>query len=416
MGLLGQTSTVIINLGLQSDHAADTSIIDKVRRFFVRDAIAQTAPAAFSSIKVRVTATDIGVIEKEFNPYGTISLNVPAGNLRQFEVIAYVTPVESIAAISFRGTSIANLPAGETVTIPIVMILDETKLVIPDYAGQKIVIMDGLNGSALISKTATDIFDTGGVLRPYDIDFDSRGRIYFANYYAPDAGVFRMENINSKISDGTCTQIVDSSTEIRSIAIDRIRNILYYVNYSGDLYKLNLSGGSPTILFTSSVNQVAVSVCVDEASGMAYLAYMLGTLTRNPFISKYNPLNETPGLVPPAFPLNPYVGTTPAYDLIVKKGYLYISHYGVRQILQLPLSFSASTIPQTLSGKPGGSYPFYGPHMFIAVANRKLYFIDELEDSGLNTDEAIVSISGIDGSGWGLYPNSTGFFSYYSSC
>ena len=64
MGLLGQTSTVIINLGLPDDLVmANPSMIDRIRRFFTKDAIAQTAPAAFSTVKVRITATDIGVIK-----------------------------------------------------------------------------------------------------------------------------------------------------------------------------------------------------------------------------------------------------------------------------------------------------------------------------------------------------------------
>ncbi|MBN2161101.1 MAG: hypothetical protein JW807_17070, partial [Spirochaetes bacterium] len=63
-----KTAKVIINLGLPEAHAtASQSIIDRVLRFFTSDAVAQEAPATFSSIFVRVTGPDMGPIEKTFS-------------------------------------------------------------------------------------------------------------------------------------------------------------------------------------------------------------------------------------------------------------------------------------------------------------------------------------------------------------
>ncbi len=171
-GLLGQTSTVIINLGMPSDQASDSSIFEKMRHFFVRDAIAQTAPAFFSSIKVRVTAADFGIIEKEFNPYGTISLNVPSGTRRNFEVITYVAPGDPSAAASFRGTVMADCPAGETVIVPISMSLNETKIITPDNFNSRIVVKNSMHSGWNVITTFQ---------QPMDIDYDSRGRMYIVD-------------------------------------------------------------------------------------------------------------------------------------------------------------------------------------------------------------------------------------------
>jgi hypothetical protein len=130
----------------ENPSAVEDTIWNKIRKFFVPDAIAQTAPATFSNILVRVTGPDFGIMEQNFGPLGTISLDVPAGNLRQFEVIANVSPIDPGAARSFRGTALANLPEGETVSIPVVMTLFEARLVVPDeFQNHRIVKINSLS-------------------------------------------------------------------------------------------------------------------------------------------------------------------------------------------------------------------------------------------------------------------------------
>ncbi len=119
------SARVVINMGLPPETPdAELGLIERIRRLFVPDAIAQSAPAAFSSILVRVTGADIGAIEESFGPYSTISMNVPAGALRVFEVTAIVAPGDPSAAASFKGTASANCPAGQTVNVPVVMGLE----------------------------------------------------------------------------------------------------------------------------------------------------------------------------------------------------------------------------------------------------------------------------------------------------
>jgi len=59
---------VIIDLGLSPDQQTQqVSFLDRALRLFSREAVAaETAPASFSAITVRVTAPDIGFIEETF--------------------------------------------------------------------------------------------------------------------------------------------------------------------------------------------------------------------------------------------------------------------------------------------------------------------------------------------------------------
>lgn len=96
---LAFSATVIINLGLLHDtDAASASIIDRILRFFASGAVAaSTAPAAFSNINIRVTGSGIGTFSKDFPPTRVISMTVPGGGLRLFEVTAQVLGGDSSA-------------------------------------------------------------------------------------------------------------------------------------------------------------------------------------------------------------------------------------------------------------------------------------------------------------------------------
>ena len=77
--------------------------------------------------------------------------------------------------------------------------------------------------------------------------------------------------------------------------------------------------------------------------------------------------------------------------------------------MSLDLTTTIGTLAET------GSNAFLGPHMFLAVTNRKLFVVDEDENDIINTNERVVSINGIDGSGWEATAT-PGTFVFYSSC
>ncbi|HPV41666.1 MAG TPA: hypothetical protein PKX40_10840 [Spirochaetota bacterium] len=386
-GMLGQTSTVIINLGLPNDHAADTSIIDKVRRFFVRDAIAQTAPAVFSSVKVRVTAADFGIIEKEFNAYGTMSLNVPSGSLRQFDVTAYVAPGDPSAATSFRGTTVANLPAGDTVTVPVSMTLNETKLVIPDMQNRRMVIMDDITGSGWLPRTQADL----GFLEfffVYDIDFDARGRIYFTNSNNPtgEGGVWMMENIN----DLTPQQIYTG--QAYAIAVDRVRNLIYFSAGSTQSEIWVWDGTTSTQLSSGTYFQIN-GIDVEQSTGLLYLACNISGFY---YIAKYRPGTGDIATYPDSGGLSEQV-----WDVVMKGGLVYAtvingSVPANNRVICLSSDLNESSL---LELRRDASSNFIGPKRFIAPLNRRFYVTDD----SYSTNDAVVSFSNIFDTLWILY-------------
>lgn len=400
-------ATVVINLGMHPEsETAGLSIIDRVLRLFTRDAVAGTAPANFSTIKIRITAPDIGSISNDFPPTSIITMIVPGGKRRIFDVTAYVAAGETSAALTFSGTTMADIPAGKTVNVPVLMCVEETKLVIPDRYNFRLVMMDGVNGANTITKINSDLGITSTIY-PYDIDFDARGRIYFSNNIGTTGGIYQMETINSTVAAGTCVKIASSTTGVSYIAIDRKRNILYYIDEisSNNLVKYDLDTGTSQTLITGSTSLSPANVCVDEESGYLYISYSVIGAASYRFIREYDPVSASwTGVSSPNLSVLPF-------DILVKDGYLYESFVSSGQIVKMSLDLTTTIGTLTESG----SNAFLGPHMFLAVTNRKLFVVDEDENDIINTNERVVSFNGIDGSGWEATAT-PGTFVFYSSC
>ena len=240
-----------------------------------------------------------------------------------------------------------------------------------------------------------------------------------------------MDTIDSTIAAGTCVQVVTDSTGIKSIAIDRKRNSLYYLNNASpnQIYKYDIKNGTSNLVVAStSTSYPFNALCVDEATGYIYynVRMNIGSGTMNSIIC-YNPNTELPGPVT-SYPSSYFT----TFDMIVKNGYLYASYHDwnntvtpptfplmeIPYIVRLPLDLDTNATPPVyLPGKPRGTDPFIGPSEFIAVTNRKLYLIDEDTvyplDDGL---DRIISFDDISGSGWDTYGNADSFFWFYSHC
>ncbi len=234
---------VIIDLGLSPDQQTQkVSILDRALRLFAREAVAaETVPASFSSITVRVTAPDIGVIEESFPPSGIVSMNVPAGSLRTFEVTALVSPHNPdipstwTAAESFRGITRANLPSGATVSVPVLMKLETTRIIVPDYYQNRLVFLNDMGGSLNSLAYADYSGDWVAITQPRDVDFDARGRIYFIYQY----GLSRCDDLG-----GSGGQSLFYSTSLIAVAVDRTRDLVYFTDGT-TIFRRNLDGSLP---------------------------------------------------------------------------------------------------------------------------------------------------------------------------
>ena len=245
---------------------------------------------------------------------------------------------------------------------------------------------------------------------PYDIGFDSQGRIYIANYVNSAGGhkVMRIDNISNSNYDIIVTDTGAGGGLVLALAIDRINSLIYYAT-SVALYRCNLDGSGEAGLAMDTMGTIQ-GMDVDE-NGILYIAGADGT--GNPTIFKYD--GTVIDFISNA-PLN-----TP-WDTIVKGDSLYVANFGAvdpptnQKIIQFTLDLTPVT--ELLGG--GGDY-FYGPHRFVAILNRKIYVVDDGRvDGGTPNIDRIVSIEDINDSAWETY-GSTGtgtgefqFFEQYS--
>jgi len=373
------------------------------------------APSDITALSLRITGPGMSPVESYYSTVpSSIEIEVPAGVDRQFELLAY--PSSASAAISFKGTATVDLAAGETTEIVLTMDLNETKLLIPDNKNNRIVQIDDMGGGGWKEITDTDISYPPD-LAPYDIDFDSQGRIYIAIYTADSLKDFiiRIDDLDAV----TYTPIImGKGSPCVALAADRKNGYLYYAT-SGALYRCNLDGtGDVSRAINVGVDQIQTirGMAVGE-NGMLYIAGMnVGGLNR---IFLYDPFAENVDAIY-------FTDINEAWDVLVKPSYIYIANRNGpagNKIIQLDtdLGFIAAYGNESpaVDDIPGN---FYGPKRFLAILNRKIAILDEASwnDPPLFFQgDRLVSIGDLAGTGWTTYGQTgpgTGQFEFYWAC
>jgi hypothetical protein len=262
---------------------------------------AATLPAAIDRVQVRVSGADIGTIEKNVPYSDTISIDVPPGAVRRFEVTAFVSPTDPSAASTFKGISTANVPAGATVAVPVMMILDETKFVLPDYINQRVVQFNTLADADTTWLTGSSGSFSISNFNPLDVDFDARGRIFILNNdpsTTPADNIYRCENINSPAIPVLNPADYDGPPmNITAMAVDKRRNLLYFTDdsYGIVLYQADL-GALPVTTSVQLYNPLVEGVrCFNSITAMDVgddgMLSIIGTNGNDePVLVKYNPL------------------------------------------------------------------------------------------------------------------------------
>jgi hypothetical protein len=432
---LFKQTMVILNLGLPPENpsAYDNTIWNKIRNFFVREAVAQTAPASFSNILVRVSGPDIGVIEQEFGPLGQISFSVPAGSLRQFEVIAYVSPTDPSAAMSFRGTAIANLPEGETVSIPIVMMLNETRILAADNSRTtsapysttgRVIMMNDMSGAGWSSLTGAMLGFAPGTFKPFDVSFDSRGRIYIANNGA--IGMVRVDNINGTNPIQGSASIFNSGgvavPNVVTVTVDRINNFVYFAQ-SAALFRSNLDGTNTQVLSLATINIASVRGMDVDIDGTIYITGNTGAGAG--IIARYDPGAQA--IIGTAY--SPGGTIITPWDVMVRAPFIYVANFGNNAAQLLRFTFSGGTfsnpdqagLKSVATSAPGN---FFGTSRFLAIRNDVFIVEDSNQGGGTPDFDKIISFNDLSFGGWttfGSYNNSgngnaVGQFRFFSFC
>lgn len=406
-GLPLKTATVTINLGMPGENPSisGNTIWKTIRSVFITDAFAQTAPAAFSSVDVTVTAPGMTTVQQTFSGSGAITIPVPAGSARQFEVIANVAPGDPSAALSFRGITTADLTAA-TMSVPVAMSLNETKIVIPDAYNYRVVTIDNFSITHWNPITSLSGVTT---LFPYDISYDSRGRIYIANNSTQ--GVIRVDN-----SNGSNVKIFSPSpSNVLTIAVDRKNNIVYYAT-STALYKNTLDGTNQLSL-TSFAPIYYINGIEVNTNGMLFI---VGTnLSGTAYVILYNP-NANSGSGAMLTQYGPGNLSQP-WDVINYPPNIYVANLNGGpnyKIIQFTLDSSNNFVPAGnygVSGTTTAKGVFYGPNRFLAIRNDSLVILD----NGGTTDRKLISMDDITGTNWMTYGTAgigVDAFKFYSVC
>ena len=286
------------------------------------------------------------------------------------------------------------------------MIVGETKIVIPDSWGYRVVQIDNMDGSeAEINATFTSNAFGLASFQPRDIDFDPRGRIYIAARHGTVAVVNQVVRVND-INDTPYTGFADAGVTINALAIDRRNNLVYYA-ITTQLFRSDYDGGSLYSGFNLGIIQNIRGLAVDD-DGILYVSGTDGS--GNERIFKYDPSAEIvitdSGA---ALTLNT------AFDVIVKSSYVYVANYGIaKKVIQLDKNL---VFQDELTLDPDNpSDTFLGPHRFVAILNNRFYVIDEDETDMVNDNERIVAFDNINGSNWKTYINSGDFFNFFGMC
>ncbi|MBN2402178.1 MAG: hypothetical protein JXN64_07240 [Spirochaetes bacterium] len=416
--------TITIDLGTHNksaSNAPESSIIDRVLRFFAKNAEA-APPSHINSITLNVTGDGMDTITKSYASPSipdTITLEIPAGDSRTFELLAYT------ASATLRGVTTRNLTSGATVTIPIQMGVYETKIIFPnpdiDGGSPSIIQLDSIDDSVveyIVYADLTSVLST--VFRPWDIDYDNQGRIYFANngYSSYDPYVIRIHDFTNINPERISQDPVNVG--IKCVAIDRSRNNLYFSNGS-NLQRVDLStatfpdSGTSVNLSNISGTPAIIALSVDD-TGMLYIA---DSQSGSHQVLKLNPndgaiINSYSTNI--NFDLN-VSGPTYTYGALkINNNNLYIANFGGADnyiLLQLNLNLSLitnygiryTTPPDTTRGV------FYGPHFFCGIRNDKFYILDEIGEGGSAYDK-LIAMDDMNGTNWTVNES----FSFFFDC
>lgn len=363
--------------------------------------VSMKQPAApLTSIALIVSGPDMSTIAKSVDPQASeLTLEVPAGSARTFTILI------NTFSVTFKGQTTVDLKPGEETVVDITPTLEATQIIIPDSYNYRVVQISDMEGAgwtevdySQLGLGMTNYFD----FYPYDIDFDKEGRIYIAN---SAEGVIRLDDIN----DTSAEWIIYSGTGlylVKTIAIDRAQDLLYFSTGGYILYRADLNAAplpiSPTSFDLSQEGigfPTATGIAVDE-QGYLYIADR-----SNYQIIKYDSQATEGSRVVTIYNTN--LGySLDGMDVVAKDGFVYLASYDsptyVIQQLDQNLNFIHGF--GSVKDPPQQTGEFWSPYRFVAILNKKLYVLDDGTDPiTYNPVSRVVSFGNASGEGWETY-------------
>ena len=366
-------------------------------------------PSSAQSITLTVAGTGMEEINKTLTASATTVVTVPSGSAREFSAES------GTASVSSKGVTETDLLTVDDKNVTVTLDISETKLVIPDAGNYRILQMDDMTGAGWTVLTWSDLgFSNDYMFKPYDIDFDSKGRIYIANSYigATSTGVLRIDDINATSYD---TIVSKANYGVQAITIDRTNDYIYYSDGSSPINRKTLdplgSEESFSMQNEPAIGNFATNGMSSDQNGTVFIAN-----TMEPNIVKYDPSKPEGSRIVNTYT---YADLNSPWGVLVKGNYLYaadISNSGSNSpIVRFNIDNPAQYTQYGSFGFGTNPGDFYGPHVFAAILNKKLYLTDD--DGGFS--QKFIAIDDITGTGWetyGTYGSGQGQFKFFSSC
>ena len=334
--------------------------------------VGKSIPSGIASVVLVVGGPGMDTIANTYTVgTNTATLTVPSGSARTFTLLAN-TP-----SVTFRDDVTVDLAPGETKSITLNPVLAASQIIVPDDFNGRVVQVSDMKGTGWTTLAATS---------PQDIDFDSQGRLYVAGL----GGIIQMDDI----SGANPTTLTIAPTYVTSIAMDRVRGLLYYTDGS-TLYEKQVAPtpGVETLVDLSAIFPVvsgfySKGIAVDSDGFL----YMVTTSPSHPVV-KIDPKNT-------AKPVATYTGTlTTPWDVLVNGNYVYVSDQGNSfSSIQGKIIRLSKNLEFVDEFAGPASDPFLGPERFVAILNKPITVTDRN-----NSGARLVSFSDMTGEGWTTY-------------
>ena len=208
--------------------------------------------ATLSRAEVVITGSNMDEIRQDLtineNVITGIVQNIPAGNERRFTLNGY----DSSGKLAYSGSAIADVVAGEQVTVRITM----------KKQGDKIYWMDNTIRRALLDGSQIEDLVRIGSNAAAGLALDvSSDKMYWAEYYA--------DKIRRANLDGS--QIEDLAVKLDNpvwLVLDAVGGKMYWIE-TGKIRRANLDGSQIEDLITTGLDEPA-GLALDVSSGKMY--------------------------------------------------------------------------------------------------------------------------------------------------
>lgn len=352
--------------------------------------------SAIGQVSISVSSPDFDTISSTATGVSSATVTTPLASSVTVQVVAYTAAGDDTGAYSFFGAATTEITE-QSHTVNVTMSLLSSKVIIPDYGNNRMVMIDSMNDTDFSSWQEISSFPA------VDADVDSAGRIYAAAYHpsSNNNGLYCIEGFSDNVIP---EDRINTTNNIIAVAVDKTLDFVYFIdNDDGtNLRKYSVSNKTSSIItgLTSISESQFSGVTGLEASGNG-IVYITGYAA---FIGKYDVSSGSIGL-----PLATYTGLSSdtKKTILFHNGMLYISQSGPANLVQLNASME-------LQGT--SSATLVGPQNFIGRFSDCFAFIDEDGNGLIDTIKSMSTIAdvapaslGTTGSGIGKFIFFTGY-------